>query len=290
MRPDNLDTKIFLDSGDPEKTREIKDLLGFLDGQTTNPTLISRNPEAKQRLEKGDKFTEEEIYDFYQDVVQEISSIIPDGSISIEVYADKDTPMDQMYNQSKKMFGWIDNAHIKFPSTEKGLQAAEKAIKENMRVNMTLCFKQEQAAAVHAATKGADKGDVFVSPFIGRLDDEGQNGVDLIANTLRMYSKADSHVEVLAASIRNFEHFMACLALGVDIITSPYEVLKEWGEKDLPIPDDDFYYKRPDEKDLAPIPYKELDLSQDWQEFDLDHFKTDEGMKSFSEDWNKLIK
>jgi len=285
MRPENLDTKIFLDSGDPDKTREIKDLLGFLDGQTTNPTLISRNPEVKKRLEDGSKFTEEEIYDFYQDVVQEISGIIPDGSISIEVYADK----DQMYNQSKDMFSWIDNAHIKFPSTEKGLQAAERAIEENMRVNMTLCFKQEQAAAVHAATRGADKGDVFVSPFIGRLDDEGNNGMDLIANTLRMYSKADSHVEVLAASIRSFEHFMACLALGVDIITSPYEILKEWGEKDMPMPGEDFYYDRPDEKDLAPISYKDLDLNQDWREFDLEHFKTDEGMASFSEDWNELI-
>ncbi|MFB6181607.1 MAG: transaldolase family protein [Candidatus Magasanikbacteria bacterium] len=289
MRPENLDTKIFLDSGDPDKTREMKDLLGFLDGQTTNPTLISQNPEAEKRLEEGDKFTEEEIYDFYQDVVEEISGIIPEGSVSIEVYADQDTPMEKMYNQSKEMFGWIDNAHIKFPSTEKGLNAAERAINEGMRVNMTLCFKQEQAAAVHGATQEAEKGDVFVSPFIGRLDDEGQNGMDLITNTLRMYSKADSHVEVLAASIRNMEHFMACLALGVDIITSPYEILKEWGEKGMPMPGDDFHYGRPDEEDLAPIPYKDLDLSQDWQEFDLDHYKTDEGMKSFSEDWNELI-
>ncbi|PSO44334.1 MAG: transaldolase, partial [Parcubacteria group bacterium QH_9_35_7] len=69
MRPENLNTKIFLDSGDPDKTKEIKDLLGFLDGQTTNPTLISRSPEAKKRLKDGSKFTEEEIYDFYQDVV-----------------------------------------------------------------------------------------------------------------------------------------------------------------------------------------------------------------------------
>ena len=290
MRPDNLNTKIFLDSGDPDKTREIKELLGFLDGQTTNPTLISRNPEAKQRLEQGDKFTEKEIYDFYQDVVREISNLIPDGSVSIEVYADQDTSTDKMYHQSKKTFDWINNAHIKFPSTEKGLQAAEKATNNDMRVNMTLCFQQQQAAAVHAATQGAEKGDVLVSPFIGRLDDEGENGMDLIANTLRMYSMDDSHVEVLAASIRNMQHFIACLALEVDIITSPYEILKEWGEKGMPMPDDNFHYDRPDEKDLIPIPYKDLDLSQDWREFNLEHFKTDEGMESFSEDWNELIK
>lgn len=290
MRPDNLNTKIFLDSGDPDETREMKELLGFLDGQTTNPTLISENPEAKQGLERGDKFSEEEIYDFYQDVVEEISSIIPDGSVSVEVYADQDTPMEQMYNQSKEMFNWIDNAHIKFPSTEKGLTAAERAIKEDMRVNMTLCFKQEQAAAVHGATRGAERGDVFVSPFIGRLDDEGNNGMDLIVNLLRMFSKNDSHVETLAASIRSFEHLMVVLALEVDIVTVPYDVLKEWGEKDMPIPGEDFRYEKPEKQDLSPIPYKELDLEQDWQKFDLDHFKTDEGVKSFSEDWNELIK
>ena len=290
MRPDQLNTKIFLDSGDPDKTREIKDLLGFLDGQTTNPTLISRNPEAKQRLEDGDKFSEEEIYDFYKDVVQEISSLIPDGSISIEVYADQDTPMEKMYSQSKEMFEWIDNAHIKFPSTEKGLQAAEKAISNDMRVNMTLCFQQQQAAAVHAATQGAEKGEVFVSPFIGRLDDEGENGMNLITNILRMYRNYESHVEVLAASIRSYEHFMACLALDVDIITAPYEVIKKWGEEAMPIPGEGFRYEKPQKEGLADISYQDLNLSQDWREFDLDHFKTDEGMKSFSEDWNELIK
>lgn len=197
--------------------------------------------------------------------------------------------MEKMYNQSKEMFNWIDNAHIKFPSTEKGLTAAEKAINEDMRVNMTLCFKQEQAAAVHGATRGAEKGEVFVSPFIGRLDDEGNNGMDLIVNLLRMYSNWDSHVETLAASIRSFEHLMAVLTLEVDIVTVPYDVLKEWGEKDMPIPGEDFRYEKPDKKGLSPIPYKELDLEQDWHEFDLDHFKTDEGMESFSEDWNELI-
>ena len=87
------------------------------------------------------------------------------------------------------MFGWIPNAHVKFPTSAEGLKAAEKAIGLGLRVNMTLCFSQAQAAAVYAATRGARKGQVFVSPFIGRLDDRGENGMDLIANILRMYAK-----------------------------------------------------------------------------------------------------
>ncbi|MEK7170516.1 MAG: transaldolase family protein, partial [Patescibacteria group bacterium] len=84
-------SKIFLDSGDPKETREIISLLGFLDGQTTNPTLIAKNPKAQKRLAEGKKFTSEEIWDFYRGVVGEISGLIPRGSVSIEVYADADT-------------------------------------------------------------------------------------------------------------------------------------------------------------------------------------------------------
>ncbi len=98
------------------------------------------------------------------------------------------------------MFSWIPNAHVKFPTSREGLEAAGRAVKEGLRVNMTLCFTQEQAAAVYSATAGAKKGDVFISPFIGRLDDRGENGMDLIENIQKMYGTGDGHVEVLTAS------------------------------------------------------------------------------------------
>lgn len=287
MTPQNLNTKIFADSGDPDETREAIRLLGFLDGQTTNPTLISKNPEAKERLERGEKFTAKEILGFYKEVVQEISGIIPQGSVSVEVYADKNTTTVEMLEQGKQMFSWIPNAHIKFPTTAEGLKAAKKAIAEGMRVNMTLCFSQEQAAAVYAATRGAQRGDVFVSPFIGRLDDRGENGMNLIENILRMYEKGDGHVEVLTASVRNLDHLLYALHLGSDIITSPFKVLKEWGEKGMSMPGDAFVYKG---GDLKPIAYKELDLEKDWAEFDIHHDLTDIGIERFSADWNALIK
>jgi len=287
MRPAGLKTRIFLDGGDPDETRQAIDLLGFLDGQTTNPTLISKNPEARKHLEQGTRFSEKEILAFYLDVVKKISSMIPQGSISVEVYADLTTKADQMLRQGKEMFGWIPNAHIKFPTSTEGLKAAEQAVKERFRVNMTLCFSQEQAAAVYAATRSAKKGEVFVSPFIGRLDDRGENGMDLIANILNMYKKGDGHVEVLTASVRTFDHLLYAIKLGSDIITAPFAILKEWGKKGLPMPKDDYTYDR---GKLTAMPYRDIDLSKQWQEYNISHDLTVKGMERFSADWNALIK
>jgi transaldolase len=287
MRPDNLKTRIFLDGGSAEETREIINLLGFLDGQTTNPTLISKNPAVKQRIERGEKFTRKEILDFYRNVVKDISDLIPDGSISIEVYADATTRAERMLEQGKEMFSWIPNAQIKFPTSAEGLKAAERSIRSGLRINMTLCFSQSQAAAVYSATRGAGAGDVFVSPFIGRLDDRGENGMDVISHILRMYEKGDGHVLVLTASVRKLDHLLCAMKLGSDIITAPYSVLKEWADKGTPVPGEDYVYNA---KDLKPVPYEEIDLNLDWHGYTIRHDLTDKGMEKFSVDWNTLVK
>jgi transaldolase len=323
-RPDNLKTKIFLDGGDPEETKKLIGELGFLDGQTTNPTLISKNPHAAKRLETGQKFTGDEIMDFYQlkqktsdvnprmnalndtalavklrrnhgrkpvelhkMIVKEISSLLPGGSVSIEVYSDINTTASQMVDQAKKMYDWIPNAHIKFPTTTEGLKAANQCIKLGFRVNMTLVFSQDQAAAVYAATKGALRGQVFVSPFVGRLDDRGENGMDLIKNILKMYEQGDGHVEVLTASLRNIEHFLCALSLGSDIITAPFKLLDEWAKKGMPTPQLNSYSYN--SANLKPIEYKVLDLNESWDKFDVSHQLTDSGIEKFSTDWNTLI-
>lgn len=286
MKPNNLKTRIFLDGGNPGEARDLIKLLGFLDGQTTNPTLISKNPEARERLEKGEKFSAQEIFDFYRGVVTTISGLMPDGSISVEVYADAATAADAMLRQGLDMFSWIPNAHIKFPTSHEGLKAAERAVKEGLRVNMTLCFSQEQAAAVYTATRGAKKGQVYVSPFIGRLDDRGENGMDVIANIIRMYRQGDGHVEVLTASVRSLDHLLEAIKLGSDIITVPYEILKEWGEKGLPMPGDAYTY---DTRGLKAIPYRRIGLNNKWEDYDIRHELTDKGMAKFSADWNALI-
>ncbi len=285
LRP--LRTKIFLDSGDPKETKEVISLLGFLDGQTTNPTLIAKNPDAKELLARGQAFAKEEILDFYKTVVKEISTLIPNGSVSVEVYADKSTTTEEMLREGREMFSWIPNAHIKFPTTTEGLKAAEQAVREELRVNMTLCFSQEQASAVYAATRGAKKGRTFVSPFVGRLDDRGENGMDLIKNILKMYGSGDGHVEVLTASARNINHFLYALQLGSDIITSPFKILREWGSEGKPQPDKNYIYHAPN---LKPIPYESINLNKRWQDFNVSHSLTDQGIERFSADWNALIR
>jgi len=310
MRPGNFKTKIFLDSGDPSETKQAIDLLGFLDGQTTNPSLVAKNPEAQAKLTRGEKFSAAEVLNFYEGVVKEVASLIPNGSVSIEVYADKDTPAEEMLEQGKDFYKWISNAHIKFPTTTEGLKAAEISIKEGMRVNMTLVFSQEQAASVYAATKGAKKGDVFLSPFVGRLDDRGENGMDLIANVIRMYQGkpspltplpegegnpgGDGHVEVLVASVRSMDHFMKSLELGADIITAPLKVLKEWAEIGKPISSEKLKVAHStgsgqESGKLKQIPYQEISLDKPWQEYNIHHELTDKGIEKFAADWNGLI-
>jgi transaldolase len=126
---------------------------------------------------------------------------------------------------------------------------------------MTLCFSQEQAAAVYAATKGSNE-PVYVSPFVGRLDDHGENGMAVIRNIKKMYRNGDGHVHVLAASIRSTVHLLAAFATGVELTTVPAKVLVEWATRAFPTPDQSFNYKAVDGagKPLREIPYKELNL------------------------------
>jgi transaldolase len=285
MRPKDLKTRIFLDSGDPEETKKIIKLLGFLDGQTTNPSLILKNPKAKKRIEQGDKFSKQEIKDFYKKVIRQISKLLPKGSVSIEVYADLNTTSDQMMEEVRDMSLWIPNAHIKLPTIKEGLIAAHKAVGKGINVNMTLCFNQQQALAVYEATKGARKGSVFISPFIGRLDDIGLDGITLIKNIMRAYTnKKDNKVEVLAASIRSLDHFLSVLNLGCDIVTAPYSVLVEWSEKGMPLPKKIIERKN----GLKKIPF-ETKLNSDWKNFKILDDLTRKGVEKFCSDWNELI-
>ena len=293
-RPQNLKTtrppfrsRIFLDGGDPNETKEVLDMMRFLDGQTTNPTLISKNPDIAQRIARGEKFTVKEILRVYREIVAKISSLIPQGSVSIEVHSDSETTAEQMLEQAKEMNSWIPNAHIKYPATYEGLKAAERSISLGMKINMTLVFSQGQAAAVYAATQGARKGDVFLSPFIGRLDDKGENGMSLIKNIKKMYSSGDGHVEILAASVRSIDHLMGVMQLGVDIVTLPGRLIKKWYGNGAKTPGADFVYP---EGNLKDIPYQEMDLEKNWDEFDIRHGLTIAGLEKFAGDWNALIR
>lgn len=281
-------TKLFVDGGDPKETAQAADLLhraGYagLDGQTTNPSLVAKNPDIAARIQKGERLTRDELLQKYKEIVQNIEESAP-GDISIEVYADKHTTAQEMIGQAREMAGWIESAVIKLPITEAGLAAAEQ-LKGEMKLNMTLCFSQQQAAAVYSATISS-KHPVFVSPFIGRLDDKGINGMDLIANLMRMYEAGDGHVHVLTASVRNVDHVLGALKLKTHAMTMPFEkAFKPWAEQGFPLPGADYTYVFAGQN----IPYQELDVVSDWKLFDLHHELTDTGLQKFADDWNSLL-
>src|SRR5215470_9513439 len=277
-------TKILVDGGDPQETRRAKELLGFVDGQTTNPSLVAKNPHIKELVASGHKLSGREEMEEYKKIVQTISPLVGDAGVSIEVFSDEKTTAGEMLDQGREMFSWIPNAHIKYPCTAEGLRAAQMSVEQGMRVNMTLCFSQQQAAAVYAATKGT-KQPAYVSPFVGRLDDIGQNGMDVVKNIKQMFLKGDGHVLVLAASIRSLEHLLYCFVLETELVTVPAKVLELWANRNFPMPDSQFQYKTTG----TPIPYKELDLEQAWDAFDIQHELTRKGIEKFAADYRATL-
>ena len=167
---------------------------------------------------------------------------------------------------------------------------------------MTLVFDQTQAAAVYAATRETTA-PVFVSPFMGRWDDRGFNGIDLIKNVYKMYKKFAaqeknpknfshnrSHVQVLAASIRTLEHFYASIYNSADILTVPYKILQAWVGEEKWIPDE--HYRSP-VSGLKALIYEDLPLETDFKKYEIKNDEDSllvEGLKKFSADWKSLLK
>src|SRR5215831_14723927 len=277
-------SKILVDGGDPQETTRIRQLIGFVDGQTTNPSLIAKNPEVMHLVESGHRLTEREEAAEYRKIVQAVSPLVGDAGVSIEVFADLNTTADEMLNQGREMNSWISNAYIKYPCTTEGLRAAQRSVAEGMRVNITLCFSQQQAAAVYVATKGSQT-PVYVSPFVGRLDDIGQNGVDVVKNIKRMFDHSDHHVLVLAASIRTLQHLLYAFHVRSELVTVPAKILEQWVKQGMTLPGNDFNYNPTG----AEIPYQDLNLEQTWEQFDIDHELTRKGIEKFVSDYKSTL-
>lgn len=279
----HLSSQFFIDGGDPKETLEAKELLGHIDGQTTNPSLVSKNPDVMKRVIDGKRLTQEEALNEYKKIITNIAKVTS-GPISIQIIADQATPKEEMLRQARIYKNWIPNAVVKFPCTDEGLAAAEEFCQE-WSVNITLNFSQEQAAAVHAATLKATH-DVFISPFVGRLDDKRVSGMDVVANILKMYGSWDSRVKVLTASVRRVSHILYALKLGSYAITIPFKLFLEWKGMGFPSPLANFKY----ETDTRPIPYQEIPLKKDWREYNLKHDLTDTGLTKFMEDWRSVVR
>ena len=280
-------SKIYIDGGDPKETKEADELLkkaGYhgLDGQTTNPSLIVKNLATTR---PGVKITMDEAFSEYKKIVQEMSSIIPEGKISIQVIGDPAVmTKDMMLEQARERLTWIPNAIIKLPCTSEGLAAAAEFCTEGP-INITLNFSQEQGAAVYSATKLHTR-DVFISPFVGRFDDRGEKGMDFIANELAMFSKGDGHIQVITASVRSLDHLLYALKLKSHIVTIPFKVFKLWADSGFMQPSEDFIYNP---AGLMEMPYHEVSLDNDWQTYDISHPLTSSGVTKFWDDWKSIV-
>jgi transaldolase len=197
--------RIFLDTANIEQIRQgVR--MGVVSGVTTNPTLVSQ----------------EGLSD-YKRVVQEICAIVP-GPVSAEVVVEGVEPM---LKQAQEIATWAPNVVIKIPSTADGLEVISNLSREDIKVNMTLCFSLNQALL------GALAGAAFVSPFVGRLDDIGHNGMDLVRDIVDVFDYYQLNTEVIAASIRHPEHCLAAAKAGAHIATVPYKVLTQMTQHPL---------------------------------------------------------
>ena len=191
--------KFFIDTADVDEIREVASW-GVLSGVTTNPSLVSKS---------GRKF---------EDVIKEITEIV-DGAISGEVNATSKTA-DEMIAEGREIAKIHKNMVVKIPMTEEGLKAIAVLSKEGIATNCTLIFTSLQALL--AAKAGA----TYVSPFLGRLDDVGTDGVSLIEDIVEIFEVHGIETEIIAASIRNNMHVLLCAKAGADIATVPYKVFK----------------------------------------------------------------
>ena len=190
--------KFFIDTADLDEIRALA-ATGLIDGATTNPSLVAK---------AGRKF---------EDIIAEICEILP-GPVSAEVTA---TDTETMVSEGRKLAKIAANVTIKVPLTPDGLKACKMLSGEGTKVNVTLCFSAGQA--ILAAKSGA----TFVSPFIGRLDDIGLRGMDLIDDICTIFrAQAAFKTEVLVASIRSVGHVIEAAKLGAHVVTIPPSVLR----------------------------------------------------------------
>jgi transaldolase len=188
--------KFFADTAEVAEIRELADT-GLLDGVTTNPSLIHKS---------GRDFLE---------VVREIAGVVK-GPVSAEVVA---LDYDGMMREAGVLRKIADNIAIKVPLTPDGLKACKALTGDGSMVNVTLCFSPAQALL--AAKAGA----TFISPFVGRLDDIGQNGMELIADIRQIYDQYDFATEILVASVRHPMHIVEAAKMGADVMTAPPKII-----------------------------------------------------------------
>ncbi len=187
--------QFFIDTADVKEIREAYSL-GILDGVTTNPSLIAKTGRS------------------LRETIEEICSIV-EGPVSAEVIS-LDT--DEMLREARELAKIADNIVVKIPLIKNGLKVVRKLAEEDIKTNVTLCFSSNQALLA------AKAGGTYVSPFVGRLDDKGQVGMDLIQEIRTIYDNYGFQTQIIVASIRNPIHVRDAALIGADVATIPFNV------------------------------------------------------------------
>ena len=213
--------RIFLDTANIEHIRHAA-RLGVISGVTTNPTLVARE-------KAGD----------FKAAILEICSIVPE--VCAEVLS---LDAEGMKREARELSSWHENIVVKIPVSEAGLEAISVLSRENIKTNFTLCFSANQALL------GALVGATYVSPFVGRLDDIGHQGMEVVADSVEIFKKYGLRTQVIAASLRHPLHIIAAAKAGAHVATVPYSVLMQM----------------------------------------IRHPLTDIGIARFAEDWKKVMK
>jgi transaldolase len=190
--------KLFVDTGDVEEVRRAAEW-GILDGVTTNPTLIAKSG-------KG-----------FKETVLKICELVPDGEISAEVVA---TDYDAMLKEALEISSWHKSIVVKVPLIEPGVRLVRTLTEKGIKTNVTLVFSVSQALL--AAKAGA----TFISNFVGRVDDIGNDGMDAVADSVAMVANYGFHSQILVASVRHPLHVVQAVNAGAHIATVPFKILQ----------------------------------------------------------------
>jgi transaldolase len=190
--------RLFIDTANVAEISEAASW-GILDGVTTNPSLVAREGRS------------------YHDLVAEICRLVP-GPVSAEVLA---TDAEGMEKEGRELAGIAENVVVKLPVTQDGIKVCARFSEEGIATNLTLCFSPAQALLV------AKAGATYVSPFVGRIDDVGQDGMQLVREIVQIYDAYEFPTQVLVASVRHPQHVIEGALAGADVATVPFKVLEQ---------------------------------------------------------------
>lgn len=302
-----MKTKFILDSGNTEEYKEIAALAdekgSELWGSTTNPSLIAKS--AGERLE-GKKLTMDEAFELQRKIVMEILEIVP-GAVSAEVYADRDTTAEEMAKQGREIARWDRRVVVKLPTTVEGMKARTALRSESILTNNTLVFSQEQIYAICLHEEIIQRNfepqsmwPPFISPFVGRLEDQEFDGMDVVHQGMRLKKIFNAPLWMLEASVRKLDDVKTGISLGSELITAPAGVYREW----FALSEEEQHEKvvLTDEEVLNQIPHwdppVEFLTTNTIEDFyrliesgtlNINHPLTDKGIDRFIQDWKAIL-